>query len=60
MFIGRIPEAGKQALAGVGVRGAACTAAIWGGGEYSPGEENLSPWRKIILLIPMIFLLPHL
>jgi len=31
-----------------------------GGGEYSPGEENLSPWRKIILLIPMIFLLPHL
>ena len=36
MFIGRIPEAGKQALAGVGVRGAACTAAIWGGAESIP------------------------
>lgn len=64
MFIGHIPTVGKQALAGVGVTTpvilaiSAFAALVSMGG--APKAIFLTIWRKIILLIPLIFLLPHL
>ena len=46
MFIGRIPEAGKQALAGVGIRGAACSAAIWGAESIPRVKKTFRPGVK--------------
>jgi len=54
------PGGGQAGAGRRGHQGRGLLSCNLGGGEYSPGEENLSPWRKIILLIPMIFLLPHL
>ena len=64
MFIGHIPTVGKQALAGVGVTTpvilaiSAFAALVSMGG--APKAIFLTIWRKTILLIPLIFLLPHL
>ena len=63
MFIGHIPEVGKQALAGVGVTApvilaiSAFAALVSMGG--APKAIFLTIWRKIVLLIPLIFLLPR-
>ncbi len=63
MFIGHIPEVGKQALAGVGVTAlvilaiSAFAALVSMGG--APKAIFLTIWRRIVLLIPLIFLLPR-
>ena len=46
MFIGHIPCVGKQALAG-------------GALDQAPKAIFLTIWRKIIILIPLIFILPQ-
>ena len=63
MFIGHIPEGGKQALAGVGVTApvilaiSAFAALVSMGG--APKAIFLTICRRIVLLIPLIFLLPR-
>lgn len=63
MLIGHIPEVGKQALAGVGVTApvilaiSAFAALVSMGG--APKAIFLTIWRRIVLLIPLIFLLPR-
>ena len=62
MFIGHIPEVGKQALAGVGGTApvilaiSAFAALVSMGG--APKAIFLTICRRIVLLIPLIFLLP--
>ena len=63
MFIGHIPEVGKQALAGGGVTApviltiSAFAALVSMGG--APKAIFLTIWRRSVLLIPLIFLLPR-